>query len=594
MTAALAVPMSMSSFAEGDISTPPTTDAPVSAVNKITVKDTVAGHTYEAYQIFSGDYDGTVLSNVKWGTGIDATKESQLLNAVKAISVGTEPTTTPFATCTSASDVAKVLGEITAVDAEITRKFAAVVGDYLSTSKVSATVAENATTCELEVESAGYYLVKDLDKSMNDKDDTYTRYIVKVAGETTVSPKGDKPTVIKKVKENNNTVTATGQTFAGQENYDVGENYNDVADYNIGDAVPFKLYGTLPAQTEYDMYEAYYYEFIDTLGSEFDAPTDVKVYVNGTEVTGANGNMRISVVGNSINVSFENVKLVAPKATDIITVEYTAVLNDTAKIGLPGQVNAVKLDYSNNPNEKYTPNTSPDDETPDKPDDKGETPEDKVIVFTYELDVEKIDGEDESKKLKDAEFQLYKDVTVEDNTTRYYYVTPAEGTTDRWVAGTLEGETWKAPTSVVTLTSDENGLFNVVGIDEGTYFLEEITPPTSYNKLDAPIQLDVTAITKNDQNWEFGNEVNGQGSTVLTALELTVDGETKSQALTPSDSDTFGANGAVKTQVKNNKGSALPSTGGIGTTLFYVVGGTLVAGAGVTLITKKRIKDSNK
>lgn len=534
MAACAAIPMgsSFSASAEGTIS----------------ISNTATGHTYEAYQIFDGDLAGGVLSNIQWGTGIDSTKTAGLLTAIQAIKVGTE---TPFAACTDAKSVAKVLSDANAVfDADITKQFASVVGQYLSDTHTDST--QDTGTYNIGGLDDGYYLVKDKDGSLDNKDDSNTRYIVQVLGnKTDITPKSSKPEVIKKVKENTKTVTATGQTFAGTADYNVGASYNDVADYCIGDAVPFKLYGTMP-DTIGD-YSKYKYVFHDTLSKQFDAPAaeNVSVKIDGTDAVGANVN--VDSITNTITVTFDDIKAENTiTESSIVTVEYNAVLNKDAVVGLNGQENKVYLTYSNNPN--WTGEGTPDD--------KGKTPEDKVIVFTYELDTTKVDGIDNTIKLKDAKFKLSRKTAA--GADEYAKVT--DGKLTGWT--TTVGE-------ATELVSGTDGLFKVAGLDSGTYYLTETQAPSGYNTLTDSIKVELTATTLNNQTW------NGTAASALTELSV------KAGEVTGTGDASKGIGSII---IANNKGSSLPSTGGIGTTMFYVGGGVLVAGAGVILITKKRAK----
>ena len=123
------------------------------------------------------------------------------------------------------------------------------------------------------------------------------------------------------------------------------------------------------------------------------------------------------------------------------------------------------------------------------------------------------------------------------------------------------------------LTSDENGMFKVAGLDEGTYLLREIVAPTGYNMLSADITVVITATTST--TWDGVN-----ANTALTKLEVTADGKAGTGDV---------STGIAGITVENNKGATLPETGGIGTTIFYVLGAILVLGAGVLLVTKKRM-----
>lgn len=526
---------------------PMATSFSAEAAGSIEISNSATGHTYEAYQIFDGDLANGILSNINWGTGIDSAKTGDLLNAIKAINIGE---TTPFSACTDAASVAKVLSDANVLnDAEITQKFASVVGQYLSTIKTDSTFSNDVYT--ITGVDDGYYLVKDKDDSLNEANDAKTRYIIQVLGtKTNITPKSSFPTVEKKVLEDDKAVTGTPT-------YDTttSEKWNDVADYCIGEAVPFKLYGTLPS-TLAD-YSKYKYVFHDTLAKQFTITdeTAVTVKIDGNTPAVAPTIVK-DTVANTITVTFNDIKAAGATSTSIVTVEYSAVLNSNAVIGLDGQQNEVYLTYSNNPN--WVGET-----TDDTPDDKGQTKVDKVIVFTYELDTTKVDGTDNNQKLEGAEFKL-----MDSTKTKYAKVNATNYKFEGWTTTKEEG---------TTLTSDDDGLFKVIGLDDGTYYLKETKAPTGYNLLASDVEVVITATTANNQSWT------GTPSAALTALAVTADSQ-------PGSAST--ATGIASIQIANNAGSSLPSTGGIGTTIFYAGGGALVVGAGVLLIAKKRM--SNK
>lgn len=548
---------------------PMATSFSAEAAGSISISNTATGHTYEAYQIFDGDLADGVLSNIVWGTGVDSSKTTALLNAIKAINLDTgiivvkggTATTTPFASVTSAADVAKVLSDgyyadaeaTTATafgnDAEITQKFASVVGQYLSATK-STSVFSSGTYTISKVDD-GYYLVKDADDSLNQAHDAKTRYIIQVLGtQENISPKSSFPTVEKKVLEDDKAVT-------GKPTYDstTTEKWNDVADYCIGEAVPFKLYGTLPSTlADYDKYK---YVFHDTLASQFTitADTAVTVKIDGKTPVVA-PTIAKDTTANTITVTFNDIIAAGATKDSIVTVEYSAVLNNTAVIGLDGQQNKVYLTYSNNPN-WVGDGTGGSGDTPD---DNGKTPEDKVIVFTYELDTTKVDGVDNTKKLAGAEFKL-----MDSTKKKYAKVNASTYKFEGWATTEEEG---------TTLKSDGNGLFKVIGLDDGTYYLKETKAPTGYNLLASDVEVVLTATTANNQAWAW------TPSDALTALAVTADSQPGT-----GDADT----GIASITIANNAGSSLPGTGGMGTTLFYVGGGALVVGAGVLLVTKKRM-----
>lgn len=476
-------------------------------------------HNYEVYQIFTGtlsEDNGTkVLSDIKWG--------KNGTNGGTPVTVGD-------------SVPENVLKEITDVAEKSDSEKLKVIEKYvdLTADKKFITVNSGAT----QNVPAGYYLIKDADNSYNNQHDAYTQFIVEVAGNVNFKPKMDYPTVEKKVQENSKTNGTTG---------DYGGKYNDVADYSIGDAVPFKLIGSVPDMSQYSTYK---YTFHDTLAKSLKAPTvaDVKVYISGDKAGSGKqeitSNFTVTVSGQEITVHTNDLKAIdGISAGKYILVEYSAVLNSNAAINKEnvtdtsnGNINQVYLTYSNNPRDNS---------------EAGKTPEDTVIVFTYEIKATKVDG-GTNKGLQGVTFRIYK---MSDDDKLYAQV--AEGKLNGWV---------NAANKNCVLTSGKDGTFSLAGLDDGTYFIEEITPLPGYNSI-APVKIQVNGNTKNGQT--------GNGETSeLTDVTFTV-GETTDNAIT----------------IVNNAGTTLPSTGGMGTTVFYVVGGGLMAVAVVLLVTKKRMEN---
>lgn len=480
-------------------------------------------HIYEIYQIFTGtpstDTTGkTTLSDIKWGK-----------NAASPYNEGDAVPEAVLTALASASGETNILNKVkTYVDLFDIPAFTASYGDSASVP-------------------AGYYLIKDED---NAAVDSHTLYLVEVIDQDiTIRPKTDVPTVEKKVLENTKY----------QQDDDFGTGYNDTADYHIGDMVPFKLIGRIP---DMDRYQTYKYIFHDTLCKAFDAPDEsvIKVYLSNSKATldtDITSSSKISVSTDSdgettITVSFDNLKSVTGVAKDkYIVVSYSARLNEKASIGhgTPGNTNEVYLEYSNNPNGTGT----------------GWTPVDKVIVFTYKLDVTKVDGQDASKKLENAKFKL-----LNSDQTAYAKV----DSNSKFIE-------WTDEANATELVSDENGLFKVIGLDDGIYFLKETLAPSGYNTLAEPIKLVISADTSNGQNG-FG------AVTELKTIHVTVGSDPAASGATTAGDP---ATGTVNITVKNNQGTTLPGTGGIGTTIFYVIGGGLMVAAGILLITKKRMEN---
>ena len=485
----------------------------------------ISKHTFAAYQIFEGDYSEGKLSNVKWGSGVKADESGK-----KGFNYG------------GSDDAAVIAQELTKAGADA-NDFAKVAAQNLA----SAATATGTGTVTLA--KAGYYLIVDTTDIAAGGYDAKNLTLLKVTGDNqiiTPNVKTDKPSVEKKVAENTKYPKDAGY----------GETFNDVADYNIGDSVDFHLIGAVPDMKNYDTYK---YEFEDTLSNGLTVPAlaDIKVYLSDDKKVDQNDdseltndsnledNLTVSVSGQKIYVSFKDLKTIENIAKGkYIIVEYSARLNADAVIGLDGNENKVKLKFSNNPNGNGT----------------GETPEDKVIVFTYELDTTKIDA-DNQKKLSGAEFKLI-------NKAGKFATVDSDGKVTGWVDTEADGS---------TLVSDNDGLFRVIGLDAGDYKLKETKAPGGYNLISKPIDFTITATTNNDQKW------NGQPESALTNLEITVNNKT-----TSGNTST----GIVNMNVENKSGSTLPETGGIGTTIFYVVGVILMLGAGVLLVTKKRMSSN--
>lgn len=454
----------------------------------ITINNSAEGHTYEAYQIFTGDlYEGK-LSNIVWGSGVSEAGQTALGDAAaKANTLKTE------------------------ADA---KAFAKAVASYLTTVAGSANTVTGGKYV-ISGLAAGYYLVKDQDGSLTDDSDSYTEYIIKVVSDTTATPKSDVPTVEKKVKDTND---STGETSGWQ----------DSADYDIGDSVPFQLKATLANNVS--SYTTYKVVFHDTLSKGLTYNNDAKVYINGEET---NGFTVSSSVNNedgttTLTVSCDDVKALSAGNSSVITVEYTATLNGNAVIGSTGNINKVKLEYSNNPNKSETG----DNET-------GNTPEDTVVVFSYKVIVNKVDSE--NNPLTGAEFTLEK--------------------------YNKETKEWE---SITAVKNDEETTFTFSGLDDGNYRLTETTTPAGYNTID-PIEFTITA----------------EHDVLPDNLALTnLSGNVTTGKITFTSNTT---EGSLSTNVVNKAGVTLPETGGIGTTLFYVAGAGLVLVAVVLLITRKRM-----
>ena len=478
----------------------------------ITINNSAKDHTYEAYQIFTGDLSGTTLSNIVWGSGVSEAGQTALGDAAaKAETLKTE------------------------ADA---KAFAKAVAPYLTTAAGSANTVTDGKYV-ISGLAAGYYLVKDQDGSLTGDNDSYTEYIIQVVGNVTATPKSDVPEVQKKVKDINDSTDTTKTDL------------QDSADYDIGDSIFFQLKATLADNVS--SYTTYKVVFHDTLSKGLTYNNDAKVYIDGTETNGFAVTATVNADGTTLTVSCDDVKALNAVSSSAITVEYTAKLNENAVLGSAGNPNEVYLEYSNNPNKSEKGNN-----------ETGETPKDVVIVFTYKTIINKVDNE--NKLLTGAAFKLEKLIKGKD------------GAADTW-------------TTVKEFTVDETTTsFTFSGLDDGQYKLTETKTPVGYNTID-PIYFVIEAT--HDETADaptlktlnaYLTDANGNKQTEMK------DGESVNIDLGTVDLTA----GSITTTVVNKSGSKLPSTGGIGTTIFYVLGGVLVLAAVVLLVTKKRMSGAEK
>lgn len=536
----------------------------------ITIHNDKTGHIYEAYQIFAGTVSddetdgetdgGPMLGDITWGSGVNG---ETLLAALKVANAE------KYAACTTAADVAEALGAETAT-AEDAAAFADIAAQHLTTAAKTATAPNDDGNYIIEGLDAGYYLVKD---SLRDDDNqtgqVLSDYIVQVLGNVTMDPKdSDIPTLEKKVAERSK--------YQKDEGY--GMYYNDVADWNIGDSVPFKLIASIPDNIE--SYDEYKFVFHDTLSNAFTLEEgSIKVFVAATtaanveQFTPQDANLyQVAVDGQSFTLTIPDINLLDAHGNpaNYVIITYSATLNENADIGLNGNENTAYLEFSNDPNG----------------DGLGRTAEDTVIVFTYGLDGTKVDGETQAA-LQNAQFVLLNGAKSEaamvenGKVTGWVKVDSEAAAGDVQMPGTYEEWVERYGDQNVILTSAADGTFKIAGLDDGTYFLREIQAPNGYNLLEDDVKLVITADTANGQDWN-----SGIATDALRGLTIAVnDGEPQ-----PGNTET----GIVEVTVENKQGATLPETGGMGTTLFYIIGGLLVVGAGILLVVRIRMKAHNE
>ena len=521
-----------------------------------------ATHTYTAAQILAATaYDSTKdeYTGLTWGAQV--TDPAALLTALKADATWG----TTFANYViAAADVDDTHPQFTAASFA---KAISTAADSSAQAKALAQVLKGlyagqgtavSGTSEVALPGIGYYLIDDTTTSLTD-DAANPVILFAAPGSNKIRIKADKPSQDKQVKENEAAKTTAAS---------LDDQWNEVSDYSIGDAVPYRITSKVPNA---DAYTTYNMKFTDTMSSGLtlyelwtgEAPTNttaanLKVTIGTTDVTNqipaanitktAQGfELTLPIKANGTQATW------APAGADI-TIEFFGVLNQSAVIGLDGNTNKSKLEYSNNP----------DDDT-----SKTETPEDTVITFTYELDVNKIDGATEYA-LPGAQFALK---ATDGEHSGKYAVVNADGKIVKWQDAAPAADAAAVDGLNALLVSDASGNFNVTGLDDGKYSLEEIKAPAGYNTIDA-IAIEIIGGTVHTADGE-------SAAAALTSLDITANG-----------AETIDGNinaGTVGVTVENNSGATLPETGGIGTTLFYVIGAILVIGAGILLVTRRRM-----
>lgn len=513
-----------------------------------TEEDLDKKHGYIAFQIFKGviSKDNEGLSGVDWGKHI-IDHDDFLEELRKADRIGPL-----FANAKSVPDVLAVISTWDDSDDD-SIAFARFVCHYLYSdggAPESDIVGQGGA---ITIREPGYYLI--VDNIYFNNGDSYNAYnsflLVNVpqAGpqgyNVPIHHKVVKPTVKKKVFDN----------FDNQDGSSTGD-FGSSADHAINEKFQFQLIAKLPASKDngraYDYYDKYTVCFNDTLsgGITFDNLDKVEIAnVDGDdpkEIADTyyeldKAGLREAGQQSSFKLSIADVKKCADAARlnlndgATITVTYTAHLNEKASVNTAGgpattdNNNSVYLQYSNNPI-----NTS-----------VGQTPESKVCVYTYQLNNTKLAESEYGVPLKGAGFRLYSDKDCTEEQEIKLKKNTTDGTYSPYFGAGAGDE----------MFSDEHGQFNVKGLDAGTYYLKETNPPTGYSACDK------TRIVISATHTEYNVSLSGESN--------------------------------LNNKIINKKagGITLPSTGGIGTTIFYVVGGGLMVAAIVLLVTKKRMEN---
>ncbi len=522
------------------------------------VKDGVT-HNYSAYKIFNGTVEGDNLTNISFAKtdGFDA-----FLAALKAdATIGDK-----FTTAGTVAEVANVLSGFSDKSAD-----AKAFADFVATH---ATLLAAPVTGQgsLTLDSDGYYVIIETGATGgNDYARTsyiLTQYDASAGAEITV--KSAAPTVDKQVYDNDDKA-ATGDN----------NGWGESADHAINETFQMKLIATIPADEDFAAYKAYKVAFHDTYNKGITFENIDSVTVAGKTVNAGEANTDYQLASNTTNRTLDiTINDIVPAitaaskklGTDEITVEviYNVHLNeDAATVNASEKdlatsydnVNGVYLEYSNNPNWNGSGTATPGEDTPGDDESTGKTPKDYVWVFTYESNNNKVD--DANKPLTGAKFQIKNGDTViklVDKGNGEYVVA------DQSLAlSTSEGASPKIVDTMVSTGTDAK--FNIKGLDAGTYTLVETAAPQGY-KVAADTIFHISA-------------THSEGKT-----ENNVDTELADVTLATGEGN------SLNHTIVDSSSSKLPSTGGMGTTLFVLGGGCMAGLAGIYLISKKRAKDA--
>lgn len=539
----------------------------------LTINSKTPHHDYEAYQIFAGELKESptnpgvnTLVDIEWGNGVQ--EPAALLTAIQGITIDGER---PFESCQNPDDVANKLATFKDNAAELDA-FAAVVAGHLSATKYTGStdtdVDGNETyTAKIQNLLAGYYLVKEADFTGDEGDNNaYTKFILEIVKDATVEAKADVPTLEKKVSDKPDGT------------------YGDAAAASVGSKVYFKITSKVP---DMDGYNRYYFIVNDTLSEGLTFNNDLTIKIGTDTVLSNSSDYTVTQTQDpesptpgtgsktKLEIVFKDFITKKNLAGQAITITYSATVNEYAEIGTTGNLNTANLEYSNNPNVEYEGGNKPNPEEP-----TGETPDDITAVYVTAIQIHKVDTS--GNALKGAEFTLTGESVIKTGVTQFnnfvvddngsYYLlkdgktytqtAPTPDTEDNYLnpdtkyspAGPVTVWDDKIEDKTVTGTVGETGVLKFAGLGAGTYTIKETKAPENYNKID---DITVNITCKLPEKIDTGNEP--------CTWKYQIGSEEVKEA----------ANGIITLDIQNRSGAELPSTGGIGTTIF-VYGGIIL------------------
>lgn len=423
-----------------------------------------------------------------------------------------------------------------------------------TTGSYSTTGSDNETVVAQNVEY-GYYIVFDTEALTSETaTSTVTNgSLVTIPGRAedgslsanvTISLKGSTPAIDKDIWHNDITnVDGDNSLILASSG-----SWDDVADYQIGDKVEFRLTITLPS--DISAYTDYEYIITDTLSDGLVFNNDIAYYTDAALTQNVSGKLDTITYGETnddpytfqIDLDIEGIKNSNP-ALEKLYIYYTATVTDEANIYTDYEQNEVTLKYSNNP---YNSSSYGNDS-------------DTVYGYTFVMNVLKTTG-DGVTPLADAEFALYEILDSTDGTTHYQQVYLTQSTDSSLEIPTyyLYGTTTNPENGLIT--TDEYGKFDIIGLDDAkSYALVEVNAPEGYNVADKIL-------------FKIGATYSTSSTTGVPTPTLKITGNTDS----------------LDIKVINTSASLLPETGGIGTTIFIIVGVAVMLIAVILLVVRRR------
>lgn len=490
------------------------------ATTTITIKGAVAGDAFSAYRVLNLTNSGDKNENFSYTIN---PKYQEVLATASQLTFGSD----------ALANNKAIYDYISALDATGMRTFANALFDAIAENNIAAD--ETTTNGKFEDVQQGYYLIRQTAAGETKPQQDLSLVILNTGGNAAieVNKKNGTPTLEKKVQDKNDS-TDTAATVNG---------WQDSADYDLNDDVPFQLTGTVGSNV--DQYTYYKYVFHDTLSDGLTLnQNSIKVAIDGTEIAADKYN--VDVQGQTFTITFEDLKNVGVTITNTtnVVVTYTAKLNNNALIGSTGNPNTAKLEFANDPHFKGDAADQPTDETP----------EDVVIVFTYEYIVDKTFPEGNVPAVLPT-FTLYKYINgIEKKVADVQVTDNGEAAEPRFTA-------------------------NFPRIDDGRYVVKETVVPDGFNKA-ADVYFEVSAThSETAEKPELTSlSVTYYTDATFTTVATGVNGEVNT------------TDGTVQTTIANTTGNQLPSTGGMGTTILYAAGAAivLIAGIGLAVTLRRR------